>query len=44
MHLFVSAGSRIEELEKEKRAVAKKIDEDAAAKKKDADDGKETSL
>lgn len=36
------ARGRIEELEKEKRAVAKTIDEDAAAKKKAADEGKDT--
>lgn len=39
--LLLLARVRIEELEKEKRAVAKTIDDGAAAKKKEADEGKE---
>ena len=38
---FVAAPSRIEELEKEKRAAVKSIDEEAARKKKDAEEGTE---
>lgn len=37
-------GNRMEDLEKEKRSVVKSIDTDAAAKKKQAEDGEELRL